>query len=65
MPGCKETIDGNGYLIREEEGIDKAIEYLLSLDSKKIIENSIKSRELFESTFCADVIYPQYLSYLS
>lgn len=64
-PGCKETIDGNGYLIREEEGNDRAIEYLLSLDSKKIIENSMKSRELFESTFCADVIYPQYLSYLS
>ena len=65
MPGCKETINGNGYLIREEEGADSAIEYLLSLDSKKIIENSMKSRELFESTFCADVIYPQYLSYLS
>ena len=65
MPGCKETINGNGYLIREEEGNDRAIEYLLSLDSKKIIENSMKSRELFESTFCADVIYPQYLSYLS
>lgn len=64
MPGCKETIDGNGYLICEEEGPDRAIEYLLSLDSKKITENSIKSRELFESTFCADVIYPQYLSYL-
>lgn len=65
MPGCKETIDGNGYLICEEEGADRAIEYLLSLDSKKITENSIKSRQLFESTFCADVIYPQYLSYLS
>lgn len=65
MPGCKETINGNGYLIREEEGTDRAIEYLMSLDSKKIIDNSIKSRELFESTFCADVIYPQYLSYLS
>ena len=65
MPGCKETIVGNGYLIREEEGTDRVIEYLLSLDSKKIIENSMKSRELFESTFCADIIYPQYLSYLS
>lgn len=65
MPGCKETIDGNGYLICEEEGADRAIEYLLSLDSKKIIENSLKSRELFESTFCADIIYPQYMSYLS
>lgn len=65
MPGCKETIDGNGYLIREQEGTDRAIEYLLSLDSKKIIENGMKSKELFESTFCADVIYPQYLSYLS
>lgn len=65
MPGCKETINGNGYLIREKEGVDRAIEYLLSLDSKKILENSRKSKELFESTFCADVIYPQYLSYLS
>ena len=65
MPGCKETINENGYLIREEEGTDRAIEYLLSLDSKKIIENSMKSRELFASTFCADVIYPQYLLYLS
>lgn len=65
MPGCKETIDGNGYLIRKEDGADRVIEYLLSLDSKKIIENSMKSRELFESTFCADFIYPQYLSYLS
>ena len=64
-PGCKETINGNGYLIREEEGTDRAIEYLLSLDSKKIIENSMKSRELFESTFCADVVYPQYLACLS
>ena len=65
MPGCKETIDGNGYLICEEEGADRAIEYLMSLDSKKITENSINSRELFKSTFCADVIYPQYLSCLS
>jgi glycosyltransferase involved in cell wall biosynthesis len=65
MPGCKETINGNGYLISEEEGADRAIEYLISLDSKKILENSIKSRELFELTFCAEVIYPQYLSYLS
>ena len=65
MPGCKKTINGNGYLIREEEGVGGAIEYLLTLDSKKIIDNSMKSRELFESTFCADVIYPQYLSHLS
>lgn len=65
MPGCKETINGNGFLICEEEGTNRAIEYLLSLDSKKIIGNSKNSRELFASTFCADVIYPQYLSYLS
>ena len=65
MPGCKETIDGNGYLIREEEGVERVIEYFLSLDSKKIFENSMKSRELFESTFCAEVIYPQYLSYIT
>lgn len=65
MPGCKETINGNGYLIREEEGVGGVIEYLLSLDSKKISENNVKSRELFESTFCADVIYPQYMVYLS
>ena len=64
MPGCKETINGNGYLIREEEGADRAIEYLLSLDSKKIIENSRKSKELFESTFCAEIIYPQYSAHL-
>jgi len=65
MPGCKETINGNGHLIHEEVGAHRAIEYLLSLDSKKIIDNSMKSRELFESTFCADVIYPQYLSHLT
>lgn len=64
MPGCKETINGNGYLIREEEGADRVIEYLLSLDSKKIIGNSRKSQELFESTFCADIIYPQYSAHL-
>ena len=64
VPGCKETINGNGYLIREEEKADRAIEYLLSLDSKKIIENSRKSKELFESTFCADIIYPQYSAHL-
>ena len=64
MPGCKETINGNGYLICEEEGANRAIEYLLSLDSKKIIENSRKSKELFESTFCADIIYPQYSAHL-
>ena len=64
MPGCKETINGNGYLIHEEEGVDRVIEYLMSLDAKKISENSMKSRELFESTFCAEVIYPEYLSYL-
>ena len=65
MPGCKETINGNGYSINEEDGVEGAIEYLLSLDPKKILENSMKSREFFESTFCADVIYPQYLSYLT
>lgn len=65
LPGCKETIRGNGYLIPEENDVDGAVKYLLALDFKKISENSMKSRELFESTFCSDVIYPQYLSYLS
>lgn len=65
MPGCKETINGNGYLIREEEGVDGVIEYLMSLDAKKISENSMKSKELFDSIFCADVIYPLYMAHLS
>ena len=65
MPGCKETINGNGYLIHEEEGIEGIIEYFLSLDHEKISDNYKKSRELFESTFSSHVIYPQYLSFLS
>lgn len=64
MPGCKETINANGYLIRREDTVDGVVEYLLSLDSKRISDNGMKSRELFKSTFCADVIYPQYMSHL-
>lgn len=65
MPGCKETIKENGFLITENYGVEQAVEYLSSLDSKKLLENSKKSKELFESTFSSEVIYPQYLSYLT
>jgi glycosyltransferase involved in cell wall biosynthesis len=64
MPGCKETINDNGFLISRDTDIEGVIEYLSSLDSNKLKENQTKSKELFQSTFSTDVIYPQYLSYL-
>lgn len=63
-PGCKETINENGYLIPNDTGIERVVDYISSLDSKKLLKNNMKSKEIFESTFCADVVYPQYLLYL-
>lgn len=65
MPGCKETIRKNGFLISENAGVDEVIQYLISLDSRKLLENRLHSKSLFDSKFSAEIIYPQYLSHIS
>lgn len=64
MPGCKETVKENGFLITDNTGVSSIIEYISSLDSKKLLENHMRSKELFQTTFSSDIIYPQYLSHL-
>jgi len=64
MPGCKETIFGNGYLIKENNTISDVVEYLDKLDKTHLLKNKLQSIELFNSTFSSEVIYPQYLEKL-
>ena len=64
MPGCKETVKGNGFLINENSNVSEAVDFLSNLSSSNILENQKRSVDLFNSTFSANVIYPQYLAQL-
>lgn len=65
MPGCKETINKNGFLIQDSTTVKEVVEYLMSLNDKCILENRKRSIELFNTMFSAEVIYPQYLATLA
>lgn len=65
MPGCKETVKGNGFLMNENSTVSEVVDYLANLNSSKILENQKRSFDLFINTFSADVIYPQYLEKLN
>lgn len=64
MPGCKETVKNNGYLINENSTVSEVVDYLTNLDVSQMLENQDRSVELFKNTFSAEVIYPQYLEKL-
>jgi glycosyltransferase involved in cell wall biosynthesis len=65
MPGCKETVRDNGYLINENCTSSQVADYLANLDLSTMLENQKRSVDLFNNTFSADVIYPQYLDKLN
>lgn len=60
MPGCKETVHGNGFLIKKNCSTMNVIKYLVSLGPNEICKNNRISIELFEKKFSASKIYPQY-----
>jgi glycosyltransferase involved in cell wall biosynthesis len=64
MPGCKETVKNNGFLITEKHSIRDIVEYLERLDLNEFSKNSIESKEIFRKFFSSEVIYPQYLELL-
>ena len=64
MPGCKETVNGNGYLMDENTTTLDVVNYLINLDSSLLLENQKRSIESFNSTFSSEIIYPQYLEML-
>lgn len=64
MPGCKETIHNNGFLISSEKSIDEVVNYLINLNYNRIINNSLNSKMLFNNFFCDKIIFPQYLQLL-
>lgn len=64
MPGCRETVHGNGYLMEESDSTEKVLGYLTSLNSSKFLENQKLSRELYKTKFSSEIIYPQYLELL-
>lgn len=64
MPGCKETVIENGFLMKESHTTEQVVDYLFSLTPSMLLENQKKSVELFKSKFCSEVIYPQYLEKL-
>lgn len=61
MPGCKETVNGNGFLIDENSNTTAVVDYLANLNFSQMLENKNRSLELFKNKFSAEVIYPQYL----
>lgn len=64
MPGCKETVRNNGFLMGDNGSVSETVNYLGSLSTNKLLENRGCSVELFNEKFSADVIYPQYLEKL-
>lgn len=65
MPGCKETVNGNGFLIDQNSSTTSVVDYLANLNFSQMLENQNRSLELFKNKFAAEVIYPQYLEKLS
>ena len=65
MPGCKETVKNNGFLITEKHSVRDIVEYLERLDFKELHKNSNESKEIFKNFFSSEVIYPQYLELLA
>lgn len=61
MPGCRETVNRNGYLMVESGTVQDVVDYLMKLDSSCLLINQTRSFDLFKSTFSSEVIYPQYL----
>ena len=64
MPGCRETVDGNGYLIDQRGLESELLEYINGLTPIKLMTNHHKSKELFNNVFSSEIIYPQYLNLL-
>lgn len=61
-PGCRETVEDNGLLIKPGEYCDNStINYILSLNEDVLRLNSVKSRLIFDTKFSSNVIYPKYL----
>ena len=56
MPGCNHLVNDNGVLV-EARSVPAIVEGILAMP--QIIQNQagLKSRELYESKFCEDVIY--------
>ena len=59
-PGCKETINQNGFLVQDTNSLHRVIQYCCKLSKQELRENAKNSRSLFESTFSSEVIFPQY-----
>jgi glycosyltransferase involved in cell wall biosynthesis len=64
MPGCKETVQGNGLLVTNYFSAKEAVDYLGRITATQLLENQRCSIELFNEKFSDEVIYPQYLSLL-
>ena len=64
MPGCKETVRGNGFLMGDNDSVLEVVNYISGLSMKKLLENQRRSVDLFNDKFSAEVIYPQYLEKL-
>jgi glycosyltransferase involved in cell wall biosynthesis len=64
MPGCKETVRGNGFLLGDNGSVLEVVNYISGLNMKKLLENRRRSVDLFNDKFSAEVIYPQYLEKL-
>ena len=63
-PGCKETVDKNGYLMKDNSTASDVVDYIIKLDLSHILENHYHSVDLFKNKFSDKVIYPQYLEKL-
>ena len=63
-PGCKETVDKNGYLMKDNSTASDVVDYITMLDLSHILENHYHSVDLFKNKFSDKVIYPQYLEKL-
>lgn len=65
MPGCKETIRKNGFLVSSRDKPFEISAKLSTLNAEKLSNNSKHSHELYKSVFHSDIIFREYESLLN
>jgi glycosyltransferase involved in cell wall biosynthesis len=65
LPGCKETVRNNGFILSNKNELQDLIIYLSKLSNVQLLSNQLASIKLYEEYFSSEVIYPQYESLLN
>jgi glycosyltransferase involved in cell wall biosynthesis len=64
MPGCKDTIDGNGFLVNNYKEFSEALKIISNQTDEEYVEQCKNSRKLAESKFDERKVIQSYLNEL-